>query len=82
MDIGDTVTLDKVLLVGSRLGTVVGRPLVAGARVTAVLEELAKDAKVIIFKKRRRKASQTLNGFRRQVAVLRITSIDYEHNAL
>lgn len=32
-DIGQTITLDKVLLVGSKTATLVGKPLVSGATV-------------------------------------------------
>jgi large subunit ribosomal protein L21 len=63
--------------VGSRSATFIGRPYIAGATVTVSLEESLKDAKVIIFKKRRRKHSQRLNGYRRQISVVRIESIDF-----
>eukprot|EP00946_MAST-07B_sp_MAST-7B-sp1_P002235 g2235.t1 len=76
-DVGETVHLDDVLLVGSATETVVGRPLVPGARVTLAVEEKKKEKKVIIFKKRRRKGYQRKNGFRRQVTALRVMDISY-----
>lgn len=60
----------------------IGHPLLPNAKVTAVVEEKLKDAKVIIFKKRRRKHSQRLRGFRRRLTVLRVSKIDFDHPAL
>ena len=65
----------QVLLLGSASETVVGRPLVPDARVVCSVEEQTKDAKVVIFKKRKRKASRRRNGFRRMVTLLRVTDI-------
>lgn len=63
------------MLVGSKYGTLVGRPIVPGARVTAYVEELTKDKKVTILKFRRRKNSKRTKGFRRDITVLRIKEI-------
>jgi ribosomal protein L21 len=50
-------------------------------KVIAMVEEKLKDAKVIIFKKRRRKnKSQTLRGYRRQLVKLRICDIIHSSN--
>lgn len=75
--VGSTHTLDaeQVLLLSSSHFTLVGMPFVAGAKVTVMVEEITKDAKVIVFKKRRRKHSQRKNGFRRDVTMLRILDI-------
>jgi large subunit ribosomal protein L21 len=73
--IGSTHTLTDVLLVGSTHQTLVGMPIVAGAEVDVMIEEITRDAKVIVFKKRRRKNSQRKNGFRRDVAMLRVLDI-------
>lgn len=81
VDIGERVEFDKVLLVGSKVATFVGRPYVAGAKVSATVEEKLKDKKVIIFKKRRRKNSQRKWGYRRQICVLRVEDIEFEHEA-
>ena len=51
-------------MVGSTTRTVVGRPFVPAAEVLVVVEEQVRDAKVIIFKKRRRKNSRRLTGHR------------------
>lgn len=66
---------DNVLLVGSTHKTLVGMPVVAGAQVVVMVEEITQDAKVVVFKKRRKKHSQRRNGFRRDVTMLRVLDI-------
>jgi len=73
--IGSVHTLTDVMLVGSSHITLVGMPFVQGAEVDVMVEEITRDAKVIIFKKRRRKHSQRKNGFRRDVTILRVLDI-------
>jgi large subunit ribosomal protein L21 len=65
----------NILLVGSSHLTIAGMPYVPGAEVDVMVEEITQDAKVIIFKKRRRKHSQRKNGFRRDLTLLRILDI-------
>ncbi|GKV10911.1 hypothetical protein SLEP1_g22215 [Rubroshorea leprosula] len=67
--------LNKVLLLGSATQTIVGRPIVPHAAVCAVVEEHALDAKVIIFKKKRRKNYRRIKGHRQELTKLRITDI-------
>ena len=73
--VGETLELDDVLLVGSATATVVGRPTVPDARVVCAVEEQTKDAKVVVFKKRRRQNSRRRNGHRRKVTLLRVLDI-------
>jgi len=73
--IGSVHTLKDVLLVGSSHLTLVGMPTVTGAEVDVMVEEITQDAKVIIFKKRRRKHSQRKNGYRRDLTLLRVLDI-------
>jgi large subunit ribosomal protein L21 len=75
--IGSVHTLSDVLLVGSSHMTLVGMPIVSGAEVDVMVEEITRDAKVIVFKKRRRKHSERRNGFRRDVTFLRILDIRF-----
>lgn len=73
--IGSVHTLKDVLLVGSSHLTLVGMPHVTGAEVDVMVEEITQDAKVIIFKKRRRKHSQRKNGYRRDLTLVRVLDI-------
>ena len=54
-NVGDTVTLGEVLLVGAGDGVKVGAPLVGGAKVEAKIVAQDRSPKVIIFKFRRSK---------------------------
>ncbi|KAL3643420.1 hypothetical protein CASFOL_014235 [Castilleja foliolosa] len=74
-DVNDKVVLNKVLLLGSQTQTIIGRPILPDAAVHAVVEEHALDAKVIIFKKKRRKNYRRTNGHRQELTKLRITDI-------
>ena len=69
--VGDTVTLDDVIMVGEKVGT----PTVAGASVTATLVEQARGDKIIVFKKKRRQNYRRKKGHRQDLTVLRITDI-------
>lgn len=74
-DVNDKLILTKVMLLGSQTQTIVGRPILEDAAVHAVVEEHALDAKVIIFKKKRRKNYRRTNGHRQELTRLRITDI-------
>jgi ribosomal protein L21 len=78
--VGQRVDLDRVLLVGSRDFTLIGRPVIDDARVTAVIEEHTHLEKVITFKKRRRHSSSARNrGSRADVTILRVYDINFDH---
>jgi len=53
----------------------VGAPFVDGAKVELEVVADGKDAKVVIFKKRRRKDSKVKRGFRRQYTKVKVLSI-------
>lgn len=74
-NIGDSVTLGEVLLVGSGEGVKVGAPLVGGAKVEAKIVGQDKAPKVIIFKFRRRKNYRRKTGHRQPFTALEITGI-------
>ncbi len=72
---GSTFTFTDVLAVGSSAGITLGKPVVAGASVTATVIAQDRLDKVIIFKKRRRQNSRRKNGHRQHVTVLRVADI-------
>lgn len=76
IDIDHTIKVDKVLLLGSDLSTILGHPMVPLASITLTVEEITQDKKVIALKHRRRKNSRRKKGFRRDLTVLRVTSIN------
>jgi len=73
---GSTVTFTDVLAVGGDAGVTVGKPIVAGASVTATVIAQDRLDTVIIFKKRRRQNSRRKNGHRQHVTVLRVAEIN------
>jgi len=73
-DVGSIVQLGEVLVLGSDT-PVLGTPTVAGASVAAEVLQHKRGAKVIAFKKRRRKNSRRKRGYRDELTVLRITEI-------
>ncbi|XP_062096159.1 large ribosomal subunit protein bL21m [Humulus lupulus] len=74
-DINEKIILNKVLMLGSSSQTVIGRPIVPDANVHAIVEEHALDAKVLIFKKKRRKNYRRTKGHRQELTKLRIVNI-------
>ena len=71
---GETVTFDQVLLVGGK-DTVVGQPLVAGAKVEAVVKQQTRNPKIIVFKFKRRKDYKRTKGHKQPVTVLEVSKI-------
>lgn len=72
---GDKVEFDKVLLVDDKGSIKVGAPVVSGAKVSAKINAQVKGDKVLVFKKKRRKGYQKLNGHRQQMTQITIDKI-------
>ncbi|MBC8239352.1 MAG: 50S ribosomal protein L21 [Alphaproteobacteria bacterium] len=72
---GDEVAFDSILMLGAAGDTTVGAPLVDGAKVVGTLMEQARDKKIIVFKKKRRKNYRRRNGHRQELSIVRITDI-------
>jgi large subunit ribosomal protein L21 len=72
---GDSVDFDKVLLIDNDGNVNIGAPVVEGAKVTAKVIEHVKGDKVLVFKKKRRKSYQKLNGHRQQLTKVQIENI-------
>jgi large subunit ribosomal protein L21 len=71
---GEIVEFGEVLVVGGDSVTL-GAPTIAGATVAAEVIEQGRGAKIIAFKKRRRKNSRRKIGHRQEFTLLRITEI-------
>ncbi|AFI83426.1 50S ribosomal protein L21 [Methylophaga nitratireducenticrescens] len=72
---GDTVELDKVLLVGEGDDIKVGAPYLEGAKVTATVSANGRGDKVKIIKFRRRKHHRKQMGHRQSYTEIEITGI-------
>jgi len=75
-EVGETVVLEKVLLVAGDDGVKVGQPLLTGAKVTAKVEGQGRDKKVVIFKYKSKKNYHKKQGHRQPFTKLRIESIE------
>jgi len=73
-EVGTIVQLPEVLVLGGET-PVLGTPTVAGASVAAEVLQHKRGAKVIAFKKRRRKNSRRKRGHRQHQTVVRIKEI-------
>lgn len=74
-DVGKTLTLSDVLLIGGDK-VVVGTPTISGASVAAEVVEHKRGEKVMVFKMRRRKNYRRTRGHRQELTVLKITGIN------
>ena len=72
---GDTVTFDKVLLVGGEKTTKVGAPYVKGASVTATVEKQGKAKKIIVFKYKPKTTYRKKQGHRQPYTRIKIEEI-------
>lgn len=72
---GNKLSFDRVLLVKEDNGVKIGSPVVEGAEITATLLDTIKADKVLVFKKKRRKGYQKLNGHRQVMSQIQIDSI-------
>jgi large subunit ribosomal protein L21 len=74
-EVGAEVNLDQVLMVADGEAISVGRPLLAGANVTATVLAHGRHTKVKIFKMRRRKHYQKHQGHRQGFTEVQINTI-------
>lgn len=72
---GESVVFDRVLLVRDDNSVKVGKPLVAGATVKATLLRQLRDAKIIVFRKKRRKGFRRTQGHRQDLFEVRVDAI-------
>jgi len=72
---GMEVTFDKVYLLANDSKIDVGAPVVTGAQVKAKVLSHPKADKVMIFKKKRRKGYQKMNGHRQPLTQILIEDI-------
>jgi len=72
---GNTITLDRVLLVADGDEASIGQPLVANAAVSAEVLRQARGDKVIAFKYRPKARRRVKHGHRQELTVLRISDI-------
>ncbi len=76
VEAGETVELDKVLLLSNDDEVKVGAPYIEGARVIGEVVENGKGQKVIIFKYKSKKDYRKKQGHRQPYTMIKIESLD------
>jgi large subunit ribosomal protein L21 len=77
-EVGQAVNFQEVLLVGDQETIHVGKPVLAGARVVGTIAEQGKEAKIIVFKMKRRKKYRRKQGHRQLFTRVRIDQIELD----
>lgn len=75
-EIGATIDLDVLSVVGDDNKVRIGAPVVDGARVAATVVGHGRGPKLIVFKKKRRKQYKRTQGHRQAFTRVKIDSID------
>lgn len=75
---GATYEFTDVLMIGDGENVTIGKPLVAGGRVTATVEATAKGDKVDIVKFRRRQGYLRMKGHRQFYTQVKVTGIAHD----
>lgn len=74
-EVDTTVEFDKVMLIDNEGKVDIGTPYIKGCKVKAKVLEHLKGDKVLVFKKKRRKGYQKLNGHRQMLTHIQIEDI-------
>jgi len=72
---GSDLEIDKVMLLADGENIQVGTPVVEGAKVKAKVLDHVKADKILVFKKKRRKGYQKMNGHRQPMTQIQIEDI-------
>ncbi len=72
---GETVELDRVLMVSDEDGARIGRPVVEGAVVRATVVDQVKGDKVVVFKYKPKERYRRKSGHRQRYTRLRVDEI-------
>ncbi len=74
-EVGGTIELPDVLLLGTGSDAQIGTPLVSGAKVTGTITAHGRGAKLIVYKFRRRKNYRRKQGHRQAYTEIKIDEI-------
>ncbi len=72
---GDVISFTDVLMLAGEGDPQLGAPLVDGVTVTGEVVEQTRGAKILVFKKKRRKNYRRTQGHRQHITLVRITDI-------
>ncbi len=77
-EVGETLTLEDVLLSVDGEDVTIGTPLIEGAKIQAKVEDHFKGRKILVFKYRPKQRYRVKSGHRQQYTRLLIESIEME----
>jgi large subunit ribosomal protein L21 len=75
-DAGSEFTFDRVLMIGGDGASRVGTPVIAGATVSAQIEEQYRGPKIVVFKYKPKKRYRRRTGHRQALTRVAITAIN------
>jgi large subunit ribosomal protein L21 len=75
-EIGEKLTLDRVLMVSDTASANIGAPIIANASIDAEIIGTNKDKKVLVYKMRAKKGYRRKQGHRQQYTKLKINKIN------
>ena len=74
-DVGSSITLADVLMIGGEGDVKIGTPTVDGAQVTGTIVDQGRGKKIRVFKMKRRKGYRRTQGHRQDYTEIRVDAI-------
>jgi large subunit ribosomal protein L21 len=74
-EVGQTLELEEVLLIGNSQEPKVGQPLVPNAKIVVDIVDQGKAKKIVVFKSKRRKGYRKKQGHRQMFTSVKINKI-------
>ena len=74
-EVGSSVTLDEVLMIGGDGDVKIGTPRVDGAQITGTIVAQGRGQKIRVFKMKRRKGYRRAQGHRQDYTEIRVDEI-------
>jgi len=74
-EVGSSVTLDEVLMIGGDGDVKIGTPQVDGAQITGTIMAQGRGQKIRVFKMKRRKGYRRAQGHRQDYTEIRVDEI-------
>ncbi len=74
-EVGSSVTLDDVLMIGGESDVKIGTPKVDGAQITGTIVAQGRGDKIRVFKMKRRKGYRRTQGHRQDYTEIRVDDI-------
>jgi large subunit ribosomal protein L21 len=75
-EVGSSITLDDILMIGGEGDVKIGTPTVNGAQVTGTIVDQGRGKKIRVFKMKRRKGYRRTQGHRQDYTEIRVDSIN------